>query len=101
MEAKKWRRRDPRQRELDAVPPVMDPHDLSERVERINQLAAIQRAHAASMTGRWKAGEFDQLYGPYTAKGVLMKPPPKIYVEKLAKCVQATSPPSRQFSSCS
>lgn len=81
VETKKWRRRDPRQRELDAVPPVMDPHDLGERMERIAQLAAIQRAQAAAMTARWKAGEFDHLYGPYRPKGVLMKPPPKIYVE--------------------
>lgn len=67
------------------MPPVMDPHDLTDRVERIAQLAAIQRAHSAEMTGRWKAGEFDQLYGPYRPKGVLMNPPPKIYVEGPAK----------------
>ncbi len=78
---KKWQRRDPRQRELDAVPPVMDPDSLSERMERINELAAIQRAQFARMTARWKAGEFDQLYGPYAAKGALLKPPPKAYVE--------------------
>ena len=84
-EQKKWERRDPHQRELDRVPPVMDPHDLTERMERINQLAEVQRAQAAEMTGRWKAGEFDQLYGPYRAKGVLMKPPPKIYVERPEK----------------
>ena len=82
---KKWLRRDPRRRELDAVPPVKDPHSLSERMERINELAAIQRAHAARMTARWKAGEFDALYGPYRAKGVLLKPPPKAYVERPAK----------------
>jgi hypothetical protein len=81
---KKWLRRDPRQRELDAVPPVMDPHSLSERMERINQLAAIQRAQFAKMTARWKAGEFDLLYGPYKPKGVLLKPPPKAYVERPA-----------------
>jgi hypothetical protein len=82
---RRWLRRDPRQRELDAVPPVMDPHSLTERMERINELAAIQRAQAARMTARWKAGEFDQLYGPYRAKGVLLEPPPKVYVERPAK----------------
>ena len=82
---KKWQRRDPRRRELDAVPPVMDPSSLSERMERINELAAIQRAHAAKMTARWKAGEFDTLYGPYRARGVLLKPPPKTYVEGPSK----------------
>jgi hypothetical protein len=78
---KKRNSRDPFQRELDRVPPVMDPDDLPERMERINQLAAIQTAHTAEMTERWKAGEFDHLYGPYRPKGVLMKPPPKIYVD--------------------
>ena len=63
----------------------MDPGDLTERMERINHLAEIQKAQAAEMTGRWKAGEFDQLYGPYRAKGVLMKPPPKMYVERPEK----------------
>jgi|GEM_PF-4114216 len=82
---KKWQRRDPLRRELDAVPPVIDPHSLTERMERITELAAIQRAHAAKMTARWKAGEFDQLYGPYKPKGVLLKPPPKVYVERPAK----------------
>ncbi len=58
---------------------------LTERMERINNLAAIQRAQLAKMTARWKAGEFDHLYGPYRAKGVLLKPPPKTYVERPAK----------------
>ena len=80
-EQKKWQRHDPRRRELDTVPPVMDPHDLTERMERIAQLAAIRGAQAAAMTARWKAGEFDQIYGPYRPKGVLLKPPPKVYVE--------------------
>jgi hypothetical protein len=34
------------------------------------------------MTERWRAGEFNHLYGPYAPKGVLMKAPPKIYVER-------------------
>ena len=81
LEQKKRRRRDPHQRALDAVPEVADPHDLEERLERIAELAAIRREQGAEMTARWKAGEFDQLYGPYRSKGVLMKPPPKVYVE--------------------
>ncbi len=68
--------------ELDRVPQVIDPNDLMERMERINRLAAILRAREAEMTARWKAGEFDHLHGPSTSKGVLLKPPPKIYVEK-------------------
>jgi hypothetical protein len=74
-------RSDPVQRELDSVPPVMDPTSLTERMERIADLASIRRAHTARMTKRWKAGEFDGLYGKYTAKGVVLQPPPKIYVE--------------------
>ena len=83
--AEKWLRRDPRRRELDAVPPVMDPDSLSERMERINELAAVRRAQTAKMTARWKAGEFDALYGPYRARGVLLSPPPKTYVEGPSK----------------
>ena len=83
--AEKWLRRDPRRRELDAVPPVMDPDSLSERMERINELAAIEGRKPPKMTARWKAGEFDALYGPYGARGVLLRPPPKTYVEGPAK----------------
>ena len=46
----------------------MDPNDLTEQMERINQLAAIQRAHTAEMTEYWKSGEFDHLHGPYTPR---------------------------------
>ena len=42
--AEKWLRRDPRRRELDAVPPVMDPDSLSERMERINELRTLPQA---------------------------------------------------------
>jgi hypothetical protein len=38
-------------------------------------------AEAALTAARWKAGEFDHLYGPYRAKGIVMKAPPKTYVE--------------------
>jgi hypothetical protein len=77
----KWQRNHPLRRTLDAVPEVIDPTDLTERMERVAELAGIKRGYAADMTKRWKAGEFDALYGKYTARGVIKKPPPKIYVE--------------------
>ncbi len=81
-EQKKWNSRDPRQRELDAVPEAEEPYPLSKRLKRLVEFATIQLEHSMEMTERWKAGEFDQLYGPYRPKGVLLKPPPKIYVER-------------------
>ena len=57
--------------------PLFDPTDSEERLERMSDIAAIGRAHQKSMTARWKAGEFDGLYGRYNAAGVLLKPPPK------------------------
>ena len=38
-------------------------------------------AHRDEMTARWQAGEFDHLYGPYRAKGIVVEAPPKAYVE--------------------
>ena len=35
-----------------------------------------------NLTDRWKAGEFDHLYGKYSPRGVLKIPPKKQYVEK-------------------
>jgi hypothetical protein len=80
-EQEERQRLDPLRLELNEVPPVMDPKSLTERAERISTLSAIRRAHDARMTARWKAGEFDGVYGPYKAKGVVLSPPPKIYVE--------------------
>jgi hypothetical protein len=77
----KWQRNHPLRRALDAVPEVIDPTDLTERMERVAELAGIKRGYAANMTKRWKAGEFDALYGKYTARGVIKTPPPKIYVD--------------------
>ena len=51
------------------------------RTKRLIDLASIRLMQNEEMTARWGAGEFDHLYGPYRPKGVLMKPPPKIYVE--------------------
>ena len=45
------------------------------------EMSELRLAHHEKMTARWKAGEFDDIYGKYTAKGVLMNPPPKEYVE--------------------
>ena len=43
-------------------------------------LAGAEAAHAR-MTSKWKQGALDHLYGPYDPKGVLMCPPPRLYVE--------------------
>jgi hypothetical protein len=52
---------------------------------RIIWAREIRLAHHEKMVSRWKAGEFDQFYGPYAPKGALLKPPPKAYVELPAK----------------
>ena len=75
----------PLRRELDAVPPVIDEADLSERMERIAALAHIRRAHDSYMLRLWKAGALDQAHGPFRARGVVLKPPLKRYVEGPAK----------------
>jgi hypothetical protein len=80
-EQKKWERRDPHQCAVDAVPPVADYGNLMARTKRLIDIASIRLMQKKEMTARWGAGEFDHLYGPYRPKGVLMKPPPKIYVE--------------------
>jgi hypothetical protein len=73
-------------RALAAIPAAAGPDDLEGRKERIIRGREIRHAHYEKMVARWKAGEFDQLYGPYTSKGVLLKPPPKTYVERSRKC---------------
>ncbi len=72
---------DPVQRELDSVPEVDDDDDLNARVERIAALAQIRRAHDADMLGLWKAGALSHRFGPYKACGVVLKPPPRAYVD--------------------
>ncbi|HUQ34753.1 MAG TPA: hypothetical protein VM144_00085 [Aestuariivirga sp.] len=67
-----------------AALPVADRDDLEGRTDRIIRGREIRHAHFEKMVARWKAGEFDQLYGAYTPKGVLLKPPPKVYVERPA-----------------
>ena len=68
-----------------AALPVADCDDLEGRKERIIRAREIRHAQYEKMVARWKAGEFDHLYGPYRAKGVLLKPPPKAYVERPGK----------------
>jgi hypothetical protein len=75
------KRQSPLQRELDLIPPVFDGDDLGARVERIAALAAVRRAHEAEMQALWKSGALDHLYGPYKPHGVMLKPPPRTYVE--------------------
>ena len=74
-------RDDPLARAIAALPKVRDQWDFEGRGERIKQISELRLAHHEKMTARWKAGEFDDTYGKYSAKGVLMKPPPKVYVE--------------------
>ena len=74
-------RNDPLEKAVAALPKVRDQWDFEGRGERIKQISELRLAHHEKMTARWKAGEFDDTYGKYTAKGVLMKPPPKVYVE--------------------
>jgi hypothetical protein len=81
LEQKKWQRHDPFQRAIDAVPDTAKPGDLVGRVKRLTELTAIRLVQSSEMTARWQAGEFDHLYGPHRPKGVLMKAPPKVYVE--------------------
>ena len=68
-----------------AALPVAEYDDLEGRKDRIIRGREIRHAHYEKMVARWKAGEFDQLYGPYKPKGVLLKPPPKTYVERPVK----------------
>jgi hypothetical protein len=81
-EQKKRERRDPFKRAMDSVPDTAKPGDLVGRLKRLTELTAIRLVQSEEMTARWKTGEFDHLYGPYAPKGVLMKAPPKVYVER-------------------
>ncbi len=74
-------RQSPLQRELDSVPAVADEGDLTARMERIAELAAIRRAHDAAMLARWQAGALDHLHGKYRKGGVVLAPPAKAYAE--------------------
>ena len=49
------------------------------RLDVADKFAEAKERHDALVV-RWKAGEFDALYGPWRARGVLMYPPEKQYV---------------------
>jgi hypothetical protein len=83
-EQRKWESRDPHQRAMDAVPPVTDEKSLAARLRRLCDILVIRLAQRDEMTARWRAGEFDHLYGPYRARGIVMRAPPKAYVERPA-----------------
>jgi hypothetical protein len=76
------RRNSALQRELDAVPEVLDGDDLTARMERIAELAEIRRAHEQEILARWKAGALDDRHGKYRPGGVLLRPPPRRYVDE-------------------
>ena len=80
-EQKKRECRDPHQRAIAAIPLAQADSSIADRLKLLIERSVIRLVQSEEMTERWKAGEFDQLYGPYTPKGVLLKPPPKIYVE--------------------
>jgi hypothetical protein len=63
------------------LPKVRDASDLEARRERLVLQIEQRQAAQEALTQRWMAGEFDGLYGKYNKRGVLMKPPPKFYVE--------------------
>jgi hypothetical protein len=58
-----------------------DDEELGFRQERMLNAIEQRRERFNAMTARWKAGEFDGLYGKYKTSGVVLKPPPQIYVE--------------------
>jgi hypothetical protein len=80
-EQKKRERRRTHQRAIAAIPPAQADSPISDRLKLLIGRSVIRLVQSAEMTERWKAGEFDHLYGPYTSKGVLLKAPPKVYVE--------------------
>ena len=75
-------KRHPLSRETAKVPPVKNRKDALAVAHRTQRIMEIRLAFNTRMTTRWKAGEFDHLYGPYKAKGVLMVPPEKGWVEE-------------------
>ncbi len=50
------------------------------KAKRIRNEMLIEEAEAetAAKLARWKAGEYDHLYGKYRAQGVLKEPPPRL-----------------------
>ena len=73
--------KDPLAQAIAVLPTAGDRWDFEGRGERIKQAAELRLAHQEKMTARWKAGIFDDLFGKYSPRGVLMNPPPKAYVD--------------------
>ena len=84
-------RSSPLQRDLDMVSLVIDPDDMSEQIERLKDMAAVRRGHDEAMLERWKAGEFGRLYGPYRCNGVVLRPPPKVYIDERRRAPSAAA----------
>jgi hypothetical protein len=80
-EHKKQQRNTPLARAIEAVPKIANPRDFEARGDRIAALIRVRQRHADEMKTRWQAGEFDALYGKYTARGVIKTPPPKFYAD--------------------
>ncbi len=70
------------QRELNKRFPLLPEGAGGElRTQRLQDILAYRRQQQDKMVARWKAGEFDGLYGKFRARGVVMKPPPRLYFE--------------------
>ena len=74
----------PAQRAFDKKFPVYPKNATKEvRELRMEGILAYRKSEQQEMQARWKAGEFDALYGKWRGRGVLMKPPPQDYIELL------------------
>jgi hypothetical protein len=72
----------PLRRQFETVPDMATHRfDFSGKMERISEMAQLRWDFDKEMTARWKAGEFDALYGKYSPKGVVLEPPVRAYVE--------------------
>ena len=63
----------------------LSPRSSLKQVEALriltDHLLEEAEARTAEMTARWKRGDFDHLYGKYSARGALMQPPPLAYMD--------------------
>jgi hypothetical protein len=57
------------------------PEEIQLRADELMARVERKRNEARLMLARWKAGEFDAVYGKYSPRGVLLKPPVREYVE--------------------
>lgn len=78
-----------RRRRLHATPAVKSaapaPHMSHKQAQMLGHYYRLRldevQERDAELTRRWKEGEFDALYGPWTPNGVMKHPPPRDYVE--------------------